>query len=164
MPAAKKSPVAVRKDPKSKPVNSGSPYFDLVNQDPEKKYVWVYKAAAEMGVDYYRDAMGYEPVQFVKGGVKPRVGKILEPGQYIEAMGHILMFISHERAVEIEENGVDGQGGQAHADLVEQKMRNSKKSIAELSRNIAFRSAQGGEYFDLQAERGSIAMADTGAD
>lgn len=161
--AAKKT-ASVRKDPKPKPVNSGSPYFDLVNEDPSVKYTWVYKAAPEMGVDYYRDAMGYEPVQFTPGGVKPRVGKILEPGQYIEAMGHILMFCSKERAKEIEETGVDGQSGQQYADLIERKMRNSQKGIADLSRNISFRSAQGGEYFSLEAERGSIAMADTGAD
>lgn len=161
--AAKKT-ASVRKDPKPKPVNSGSPYFDLVNEDPSVKYTWVYKAAPEMGVDYYRDAMGYEPVQFTPGGVKPRVGKILEPGQYIEAMGHILMFCSKERAQEIEETGVDGQSGQQYADLIERKMRNSQKGIADLSRNISFRSAQGGEYFSLEAERGSIAMADTGAD
>lgn len=161
--AAKKT-ASVRKDPKPKPVNSGSPYFDLVNEDPSVKYTWVYKAAPEMGVDYYRDAMGYEPVQFTPGGVKPRVGKILEQGQYIEAMGHILMFCSKERAKEIEETGVDGQSGQQYADLIERKMRNSQKGIADLSRNISFRSAQGGEYFSLEAERGSIAMADTGAD
>ena len=161
--AAKKT-ASVRKDPKQKPVNSGSPYFDLVNEDPSVKYTWVYKAAPEMGVDYYRDAMGYEPVQFTPGGVKPRVGKILEQGQYIEAMGHILMFCSKERAKEIEETGVDGQSGQQYADLIERKMRNSQKGIADLSRNISFRSAQGGEYFSLEAERGSIAMADTGAD
>ena len=161
--AAKKT-ASVRKDPKPKPVNSGSPYFDLVNEDPSVKYTWVYKAAPEMGVDYYRDAMGYEPVQFTPGGVKPRVGKILEQGQYIESMGHILMFCSKERAKEIEETGVDGQSGQQYADLIERKMRNSQKGIADLSRNISFRSAQGGEYFSLEAERGSIAMADTGAD
>ncbi len=161
--AAKKT-ASVRKDPKPKPVNSGSPYFDLVNEDPSVKYTWVYKAAPEMGVDYYRDAMGYEPVQLTPGGVKPRVGKILEQGQYIEAMGHILMFCSKERAKEIEETGVDGQSGQQYADLIERKMRNSQKGIADLSRNISFRSAQGGEYFSLEAERGSIAMADTGAD
>ena len=163
MAAAKKT-ASVRKDPKLKPVNSGSPYFDLVNEDPSKKYTWVYKAAAEMGVDYYRDAMGYEPVQFTAGGVKPRVGKALEHGQLIEAMGHVLMFCSKERAQEIEETGVDGQGGQQYADLIERKMRNSQKGIADLSRNISFRSQQGGEYFSLEAERGSIAMADTGAD
>ncbi len=160
MPAAKK----IRKDPTLKPINSGSPYFDLVNQDPTKKYTWVYKAAPEMGVDYYRDAMGYEPVQFVKGGVKPRVGKLLEHGQYIEAMGHILMCCSQERATEIQENGIDGQSGQVYADQVERKMRNSDKSIAELSKNVAFRSAQGSEYFSMEAEKGSIAMPDTGAD
>jgi hypothetical protein len=161
MAATSKKTQSVRKDPKPKPINSGSPYFDLVNEDPTKKYTWVYKAAAEMGVDYYRDAMGYEPVQFVAGGVKARVGKILEPGQYIEAMGHLLMWCSKERAKEIDENGVDGQSGQTYADLVERKMRNSQKGIADLSRNIAFRSKQGGEYFSLEAERGSLAMADT---
>ncbi len=163
MPAAKKKP-SVRKDPVLKPVNSGSPYFDLVHEDPSKKYVWVFKAAPEMGVDYYRDAMGYEPVLFVPGGVKPRVGRVLEQGQLIEAMGHILMFCSKERAQEIEENGVDGNSGQNYADQIEKKMRNSQKGIAELTRNVAMRSTQGGEYFALEAERGSIAMADTSGD
>lgn len=160
MPAAKKKPT-VRKDPQLKPINSGSPYFDLVNEDPSKKYTWVYKAAAEMGVDYYRDAMGYEPVQYVPGGVKPRVGRLLEAGQYIEAMGHILMWCSQERALEIQEHGVDGQSGQTYADQVEKKMRNSQKGIAELTRSIAMRSSRGDEYFALEAERGSIQMADT---
>lgn len=163
MPAAKKK-TSVRKDPKLKPVNSGSPYFDLVNEDPSLKYTWVYKAAAEMGVDYYRDAMGYEPVQYVEGGVKARVGRVLQHGEYIEAMGHILMSCSKERALEIQENGVDGNSGQNYADAIEKKMRNSQKGIAELTRNISMRSKEGGEYFALEAERGSIAMADTSGD
>lgn len=165
MPAAAKK-TTVRKDPpKARPVNSGSPYYDLVGQDPNKKYVWVYKAAKEMGPDFYRDVLGYEPTLYVKGGARPKVGPAeRKDGEYIESMGHILMECSKERAQEIEEHGFDGQSGQAAADVVEKHMFNSQKAISDLTRRIAMRSQEGSEYFELQAERGSVAIADTGAD
>ncbi len=161
--AAKKT-ATVRKDPKPQPVNSGTPYFQLLNEDPDKAYKWVYKGAREMGVDYYQDYLGYEPVQFVEGGVRAKVGSKKKNGDFIESMGHLLMWCSKERAKEIEEHGADGQSGQAWADEVEAKMFNSKKAIADLSRKIAFRSAQGDEYFALESEKNSMASIPVGDD
>lgn len=153
-----KKTASVRKDPTPRPINGASTYFALVNPSPDKEYRWIYKAAAEMGVDYY-EAIGYVPVQYTEGGVRARVGKALKPGAFIESRGHLLMEIEKDRAQEIYENGEDGDSGQAAADIIEKKMFNSKKAIAELTQRIAMRSGEGNEYFSLEAERGSVALA-----
>ena len=160
--AAKKT--SVRKDPAPRPINSGSPYFELSNADPERRYVWVFKAAAEMGVDYY-EGLGYEPVQYTPGGVKSRVGKALKPGDYVESRGHVLMQTTKERAQEIYEFGEDGVSGQRAADEIERRMFQTKKAIAELARRTQMRSQEtGGQYFSFEAEQGSVAVVPNGDD
>jgi hypothetical protein len=154
----------VRKDPPAKPLNSGTPYFQLINEEPDREYKWVYKGAREMGVDYYQDYLGYEPVQYMTGGVRAKVGSPKKNGDFIESMGHLLMSCSKERAKEIEEHGADGQSGQIWADELERKMFNSKKAHAELARRVAFRSGDGTEYFSLESEKGSIASIPSGDD
>ncbi len=161
MPAAKKK--TLRNDPAPRPVNSGSPYCELVNTQADRRYVWVYKAAPEMGVDYY-ESIGYEPVQYTPGGVKTRVGKPLKSGDYIESRGHVLMQTTAERAKEIYETGEDGNSGQQGADVIERRMFQTKKAIAEISRRVAMRSQEGNPYFSLEAEQGSVAVAPNGDD
>ncbi len=153
----------VRKDPSPRPVSGGSPYFELTNPDPERRYVWVYKAAQEHGVDYY-EGIGYEPVTYRAGGVKPRLGKVKENGVIIESRGHILMQATAERAKEIYEFGDDGQSGQAAADAIERRMFQTKKSVAELNRRAEQRSKEGNRYFSFEAEAGSIASIPNGDD
>ncbi len=160
MPAKKP---AVRKDPAPRPINSGSPYFELTNPDPERRYVWVYKAAEEHGVEYY-EGIGYEPVLYREGCVKARVGKSLKVGQQVESRGHILMQTTAERAKEIFEYGDDGQSGQRAADEIERRMFQTKKAIADLSRRVELRSKEGGQYFSFEAEAGSIAAIPNGDD
>lgn len=159
-----KKTATVRKDPAPVPLNSGTPYFQLINEDPEKAYKWVYKGAREMGVDYYQDYLGYEPVLYQDGGVRAKVGSKKKAGEYVESMGHLLMWCSKERAKEIEERGADGSSGQVWADELERKMFNSKKAHAELARRVAFRSGDGTEYFSLESEKGSIASIPSGDD
>lgn len=144
-------------------MSAGSPYFTLENASPDRKYVWVYKAAPEFGPDYY-EGLGYTPVQYQTGGVKCRVGKALKHGEYIESRGHILMECTQERATEIFEEGEDGISGQKGADVIEARMFQTKKAIAELSRRVQMRSQQGGQYFSFEAEAGSIAAIPTGED
>lgn len=153
----KKTTATVRKDPVQRPTNGGSTYFDLVNPSPDKEYRWVYKAAPEMGVDYY-EAIGYVPVQAQDGGVRARVGKKLASGAFIESRGHLLMETTKERAQEIFEHGEDGGSGQSMADAIERKMCNSEKAIKELTQRIALRSPEGAEYFAMEAERNSVAL------
>jgi len=162
MAAAKKN-TSVRKDPTPRPINSGSPYFELTNPDPDRRYVWVYKGAQEMGVDYY-EGLGYEPVQYVAGGVKSRVGKTFKSGDYVESRGHVLMQTTKARAQEIFEVGEDGASGQQAADVIERRMFQTKKAIADLSRRVAMRSQEGGQYFSFEAEPGSIAVVPNGDD
>jgi len=145
-----------RKDPQPRPVNSVTPHFDLINQNPECEYKWVYKAAPEMGVDYYRDVLGYLPVQYTKDGVRPLVMRAdMQDGEYITSQGHLLMFCPKEEARRIEEEGIGGGGGQKEADRIERRIFNSPKSIADLNKRIALRSEEGADYFELQAEKGS---------
>ncbi len=159
----KKTSNTVRKDPSPRPISSGSPYFELTNPDPERRYVWVYKAATEHGVDYY-EGIGYEPVQYRAGGVKPRIGKAKENGAIIESRGHILMQTTADRAKEIYEFGDDGRSGQAAADEIERRMFQTKKAVAELARRAEMRSREGNQYFSFEAEAGSIAAIPNGDD
>jgi hypothetical protein len=160
--SAKKT-TAVRKDPAPRPINAGSPYFDLSNPSPDRKYVWVYKAAPEHGVDYY-EGMGYTPVQYQAGGTKCRIGKTVKPGDFIESRGHILMEITAERAQELYEFGDDGQSGQHAADVIERRMHQTKKAVAELAQRAQQRSQHGNKYFSFEAESGSVAVIPNGDD
>jgi hypothetical protein len=162
MPAAKKK-TTVRNDPQVRPINAGSPYFTLENASPDRKYVWVFKGAAEFGPDYY-EGLGYTPVQYTPGGVKGRIGKSFKSGEIIESRGHILMECTQERATEIFEDGEDGVSGQKGADVIESRMFQTKKAIAELSKRVQMRSQQGGQYFSFEAEAGSVAVIPTGED
>jgi hypothetical protein len=155
MPAAKKK-ISVRNDPQPRPINAGSPYFELTNQNAAHRYVWVFKAAPEHGVDYY-EGMGYEVVQYTDGDVKPRIGKTMKAGQVVESRGHVLMRTTAERAQEIFEVGDDGMSGQQGADKIEARMFQTKKAAQELSRRIGLRSQSGNPYFSFEAEAGSIA-------
>ena len=158
--ATKKNP-AVRKDPSPRPVNAGSPYFELTNPEPERRYVWVSKSAEEHGISYY-EGMGYEPVQYRLNGVKGRLMKALKPGDVIESRGMVLMQTTVERAQEIYEHGDDGQSGQAGADDVERRMFQTRKAVAELQRRAEQRSREGNRYFSFEAEAGSIAAIPNG--
>lgn len=158
--AAKKN-TAVRKDPTPRPVNAGSPYFELTNPEPERRYVWVSKSAEEHGISYY-EGLGYEPVRYRQGGVKGRLMKALQPGDAIESRGMVLMQTTAERAQEIYEFGDDGQSGQRGADAIEKRMFQAKKAAAELNRRIEERSREGNRYFEIRAEEGSIASIPNG--
>lgn len=73
-----------------------SPIFTLENADPNRKYVWVWKATPPegQGREYY-EIEGYRVETVQPGGVRPR-GLKLAPGVEIEVRGQWLMSVERE--------------------------------------------------------------------
>ena len=115
-------PVKRRVDPKPRRAPDGVlPLDKLRGADPKKHYVYVSKAAREMGPDYY-ESIGYAVERAVEGGVRSAAGKIVGEGAVIEVMGCVLMSISLEDREKIEQFGIDGVSGQRHIDDIEKKI------------------------------------------
>lgn len=112
--------------------------FDLEDRDPASHYVWAYKGDQASGSDYYLQ-LGYEPVLWSDGGVRPR-GRRGTNGTEIERMGHVLMRISLEERQRIEEEGIDGQGGLR---MVRQRQERILKQSNSLLRDMAIRGRDG---------------------
>jgi hypothetical protein len=92
------------------------PIFTLENADPNRHYVWVYKAtpAEGQGREFY-EIYGYRVETVQPGGVRPR-GLKLAQGTEIEVRGYWLM--SQDR----EEYQARIDHGQQQADLRERQM------------------------------------------
>ena len=118
-----------REDPaKLGAVDGISPWFQIRNPDPAKRYVWANGAAASDigGPDYY-EAIGYEPVRFSSGGPKPGAySSKLKNGEPIMIRGYLLMQIDVALHARIEEHGVDGVTGKKHARLIRDKIVSKK--------------------------------------
>lgn len=88
--AAAKRP-ATRKDPEPRFLGV-MPFFDLVNEDPSRKYVWVSKTTAEHlpgGRGWY-ELSGYRYEEASEGGVRAR-GVKTASGSVIEVGDQLLM-------------------------------------------------------------------------
>jgi hypothetical protein len=116
-----------RADPKRRRRDGASTQFGLRNQDPDRKYVWVYKNSAEQGVEYY-EAIGWdtERLSAGTGALRPAVGKTVQEGQLIEQGGYILMSISKEDHEDLNQFGAEGSTGQDLFDKLEAKIINPK--------------------------------------
>ena len=131
----KKKKTKRRKDPGPRHIDSSARWTKLLNKDPRMHYVMVNTAGGqEMGVDYYRDALGYTPVTHHKDGPKFAGGSAGEEGEQMLMRGHLVMQILLPDHEELEEYGEDGQTGQADADEQEERMYDA--TGAQLRRGI----------------------------
>lgn len=154
---AKAQKKTVRIDPPQRPIDGAIPYFDVVNKDPSREYVWVYKAAgSEFGVEHY-EYLGWELESYSDGGPRPRMvlaKKLVElNGKVIESRGNVLMSIPKERHQEIVEHGDDGVSGQKRADEMEQRLLDRTKHMKDAMRGINPRLRDAG--FAVEFDKGS---------
>lgn len=115
----------LRKDPAPRHVDGMKGRANLIGADPDKHYVYAYKAHSS-GQPYY-ESLGYEiECMPLEGGdgVRPRRGCNSKPGEPIEESGHVLMSISREKHQEIFQHGNEDSGGQDWVDATEKKIVN----------------------------------------
>lgn len=117
-----------RSDPKRRRRDGASDRWGLRNQDPERKYVWVFKNTDEQGVEYY-EGLGYDLERSGPSAVKVTAGKTVKDGQVIENGGYVLMSIHKEDYEDIIKFGPDGRSGQNQFDEIEKKIINPKGGI-----------------------------------
>lgn len=123
-----KTQAKTRRDPVRRTSDGVSPLAQLVNRDPNKKYVWVNTADTLAGVDYYL-SMGYEIEENREGGVQ-QVGFGRNPfrkspegkDSYLMFQGNVLMSCSKEQAEDLELYGPDGSSGQLKWDELEKQI------------------------------------------
>ena len=165
MPAAKKKSQS-RIDPAPRPVDGALPYFNVVQKDPDREYVWVYKAAQDFGVDHYH-GIGYRIERYSDTGPRPAMVQIdletglpkTESGSVIESRGNVLMSIDKARFQDIYQNGVDGMSGQKAADRQQKRMLDPANMVKDSFRGI---NPSAREDVGLQFDKGSLAAIPVG--
>ncbi len=127
-PRKSTSKAPVRRDPRHpRHIDGTAPWMQLLNKDPGRVYKAINKNDQMYGVAYY-EMIGYV-IHKVEAGPKAlrfAAGKTGRPGDDLENFGHVIMSVTQERADEIEQFGVTGDGGQEEANLVEQRIVNKR--------------------------------------
>lgn len=158
---AKAQKKSVRIDPPQRPIDGGIPYFNVKDKNPDREYIWVYKAAGQdFNVEHY-EYLGWEIECYRADGPRPAimtVGKVEKlNGQPIEVRGNVLMSIAKERHEEIVEHGDDGISGQKAADVMERRLLDRTKHVKDAMRGINPRLRDAG--FGVEFDKGG-SMAD----
>jgi hypothetical protein len=168
--ARPKKNTASRLDPAPRPIDGGIPYFNVLNKDPGREYVWVYKAAQEFGVEHY-SYQGYRIERYTDAeGPRPAMAPVdletglpIKPnGTVIESRGNVLMSISKEQYEEIYQNGPDGVSGQRAADAQQRRMLDPSKQMKDAFRGINPRSRDEGKKLDLEFDKDSLVSIPVG--
>lgn len=126
-----------RNDPAPRaPSGSVSSLFALRNPDPTKHYVWANTLDEVRGLSFY-EQIGYEVVCWTDNGPAAN-GKKGQSGTPISRMGHTLVAIDKEARADIEQHGIDGEGGLALAEEVQRRivMRNQRALTQSLLGNL----------------------------
>lgn len=124
-----------RPDPTSREVDGLLPFRTLLNKDPSKHYVLVHEADNMQGPAYYQ-MMGYQFV-IARPNEKDseRIGGIVgdppNEGDKLRVMGDVWMWIDGYRRKQIEEWGIDGNGGLNLADELDERMGKLNLSEAQ---------------------------------
>lgn len=135
---------AQRKDPTPRHADGGAWGSHIKNADPNRKYVWVYEAAQEMGPEFYEE-LGYHRETYAPSGPRPVAGKTGKPGDFVVMRGYVLMSIDRAEAEKIRLHGAPGAGLGLKASVQRDK-RNSAKVRPDLLQRIG-----GAEYMHVAA-------------
>lgn len=167
MPRAKQK--AQRLDPAPRPIDGALPFFNVLNKDPSREYVWVYKAATDYGVEHYA-YLGYVMERSSETGPRPAMAAV-DPetglprkadGTVIESRGCVLMSVSKERHKEIVEFGSDGVSGQRAADVQQRRLLDHSKHEKDSMRGINPRNRNGDRVVSVETDPGAIAAIPVG--
>ncbi len=104
-----------RIDPVSRTASGVRPWDRIRNQDPTRHYVLANPNDNDTGVAYYL-GLGYEVERWRKDGPVPLVAHTLKDGDEITVKGQVLMSISNDDHLKIDEEG------RAYVDELERKM------------------------------------------
>lgn len=116
-----------RNDPAPRHIDGSVGWTKVKNEDPNKKYCWVFMGNSDQGVDYYSN-LGWTPVKREKGNASSAKGITGKTGDVQVMMGHMLMSIPKDVHQEIYDYGEDGSTGQALADRREDMMIDAKNA------------------------------------
>lgn len=119
-----------RRDPVARPLVHMDRAGDVDGKDPTKEYVWAnpnIKDGAPGSPEWYEE-LGYEPVS--SGGREKLRGKRKDGSSQLKLGGCVLMSVDRAIKQQIEEEGVDGQGGlrqlrQLKAAILDPRMLNN---------------------------------------
>ncbi len=140
-----------RRDPRRRSVDAETPLAHLKNKDPNFKYVLASEGGHDVNsVNYYK-SLGYQtcPTPTADRADKELnfvTGAESDPGRPLMQMGLVVMRISQEEALDIDDFGRYGSGGQAHADDIELQLANQ----AEALRYADHVNNAGKTYFEFQ--------------
>lgn len=122
MPPATKVPFKpARKDPSPRNLDGSAIWARLKNRDPDRFYVWVNKGDSESLATY--EFGGYTPELYTETGPKLMGGRTgAQLGQQLEMRGMLLYSISRADHARLEQEGLDGDGGQQAIDQLEARI------------------------------------------
>lgn len=123
--------------PRTRPAHQARNSGDLVNPDPNKKYILAPTDDQHPQNYAYYQAMGYSIEEATKDGVRIVMGSPVTIGKPIEWMGNVLLSCSKERSDEIFLKGPTGSTGQEYYDkLMMQIKRNELEKRVKVSGTI----------------------------
>lgn len=147
MPAARKP--SIRRDPAPRRVDLSRDDGSIVGADPEKAYVWAYKAGDAIGM-YENRGYEVETIRADGSGPRSRVARTkgLTPGQPVEWKSNVLMSISKAELAEIEAQG------QAETDELESRILSKGGGVDSLRGINGIRGRDGTPVLGLENKTG----------
>lgn len=112
--------------PRTRPTHEAGHDGQLINPDPERKYVLAPKDASHPFSFEYYIANGYRLEEATKDGVRIRLGEPVVIGSPLGWRGNFLLSCSKERAEEIFLRGPTGLTGQEYYDKLMRKIKRNE--------------------------------------
>lgn len=148
---AQTQPVGAARVPQRRRTSAVQGVDNLVNARSDMRYVLAAAGTPLVGgVDYYT-TLGYSVVTKEKGGVDILAGsKTRKPGEEITHMGLVLMQIPKEDWDSINAYGISGEGGgQELCDTIENRLRDRKQDIREITDGRQMNTREGDVAFHM---------------
>ena len=130
--AAAVRPRPKRIDPKERKLRG--PSLEVLNQDPNRHYVLANMNDPICGQGFY-EGIGYKAELLTQDGPRLRGAKNVQLGEPITHQGHLLMSLERELRDEIEQYGINGDGGFEAASIIENKIID-KHAAVDLLRGL----------------------------
>jgi len=149
-------PVGAPKVPVKRRTNGVGNWSQILNPRPDMKYVLVDASRKGMcGVDHY-EMLGYKIVRKedrpdatdLAAGARGR-----QKGDIVQAFGNVLMAIPLDEWESIQRYGESGNTGSELCDVIENRLRDRKQDIKEITAGTRMVSPEGEQYFHLSEDK-----------